>query len=95
MRPSSHVVAAAGLGVPMYLAGTGPVLAGAAALTMVFMDLDHVVDYLLWQPRPLSWKSFFRPGNCADWPCLTFALHGYEWLLFLAAAAYAWQSPLL
>ncbi len=95
MRPSSHVVAAAGLGVPLYLAGGGPVLAAAASAAMVLIDLDHLVDFLIWGGRPLSLQEFLRPGNTGDWPRVVFVLHAYEWLILLAAAAVGWRSPLL
>ncbi|HBB68192.1 MAG: hypothetical protein A2X28_11290 [Elusimicrobia bacterium GWA2_56_46] len=95
MRLMGHAAAGAGLGALVYQATADWRLAGVAAGTEVFVDLDHVLEHLFRSDRPLCLKTFFSRRNSLDWPKMVFIFHAYEWVVLLAVAAAYFASPLL
>ena len=83
MRPVHHVVAA-GAGVPIYFMTGSVTFAAIFCIAEIFMDVDHVIDYIFFGKRPLSVAMFFKEGNPLEWSCLVFFMHSYEWMVLLA-----------
>ncbi|MHB8880757.1 MAG: hypothetical protein ACYC69_04495 [Thermodesulfovibrionales bacterium] len=78
MRPSYHLLSAGIAGYPYY--GITGALDSAVcfATAAVMMDIDHVIDYILWNERPLSLRLFFKKGTLLKGSRMVFFLHGYE-----------------
>jgi hypothetical protein len=85
---------AAGVCALPYYALTDSVTAAALfAVAAVAIDVDHAVDYLLWNKSPLSLAGFFEPGSLLKADYLVFFLHSYEWVLALALLSWWTGSP--
>jgi len=88
MRPVSHILFSPLVGYVGFLATGSFMVALCAAVTTVAMDLDHLVDFFLFSPRPVALNRFLEPGNANTWKRLVFALHGYELMLFLTVISH-------
>lgn len=59
----------------------------ASFVSGIFIDLDHIIDYVITHGRRFDAKHFFRYFNNSECKKAIFILHGWEWLFILAAAA--------
>ncbi|MEW5775051.1 MAG: hypothetical protein AB1916_16150 [Thermodesulfobacteriota bacterium] len=84
MKPSQHAAAGLAGGAAALLLTGSAEAALAFALSTVLMDLDHVVDYLLFGAPPRTLRRFLAPGDAGVWGRVVFVLHSYELLLVLA-----------
>ncbi len=62
-------------------------LAIASLISGIFIDLDHIMDYLVEYGHHLNIKKFFRACYETQFRRLFLLLHGWEWLIFWGAAA--------
>ncbi|MBF0386133.1 MAG: hypothetical protein HQL27_09750 [Candidatus Omnitrophica bacterium] len=83
MRPAGHLILSGLLFLGFYYFSRSFVLSFSLALAQVAVDIDHLVDYIIFAPRPLSIKKFFTKGNPLTWRRIVFFLHGWEWVLIL------------
>jgi len=96
MSPGGHLVTtAAACAITAY--GTGSLsLTTAVAAGGFFIDLDHVVDYVLFDGqrdlRPAAFLRYFLGGHVRY---TVLVLHSYEIFLMLAALAWWTDAPLL
>ena len=97
MSPGGHLVTtAAACAATAALTGSLPLTAGVAAGGF-FIDVDHAVDYVLFERqrdlRPGAFLRYYVSGRVKR---LVLALHSYELFALLALAAWWWDSvPLL
>lgn len=89
MSPGGHLVTTA-IASGVVLAATGSVpLAAGTVLGGFFIDVDHMVDYVLVERRrELTPAAFLRYYTLGRVRRVVLALHSYE--LFLALAVLAW-----
>lgn len=90
MRLQSHAALSAVLGGGLYAAGCPRTTVIAFFLSGVFIDLDHVPDYLLLSGERPSLRGFFKWHYTVKWTKLYLFLHSYE--LVLAVSVYAFFS---
>ena len=88
MRPQWHLGFAAAGTLPYYLMTGSLSRTALFAAAAVAVDVDHVLDYVLWNERPLSYAGFMRKGALLRGRRMMFFLHGYEWLIL--AYAFSW-----
>lgn len=93
MRPVNHVMAAGICAIPYYVLTGSGASAALFAVAAVAIDIDHLVDYILWNKRPLSIAGFFEQGSLLRGRYLVFFLHSYEWMLVLYALSWLTDSP--
>ena len=92
MSPGGHLVTTAAACAAVY-AGTGSVeLVAGLAAGGVLIDVDHVVDYVLFERqrdlRPAAFLRYYLGGRVER---VVLVLHSYELLALLAALA--WFTP--
>ncbi|MBF0457114.1 MAG: hypothetical protein HQK99_04380 [Nitrospirae bacterium] len=92
MRPVFHIIAAISGSVPVYIATKSLDCALIYGSTVVFIDIDHLLDYVLWNKRPINLKGFLKMGNAGNWSRVLFIMHGYEWLLILIVLDLSFQN---
>ena len=63
-------------------------LAAANLIAGIFIDLDHLFDYLYTHGRPFKVKDFFRVCNNSQFNRIFLFLHGWEWVALLGMAAW-------
>lgn len=90
MRPVWHVVVGGGLGVCLYQMTQSWQLSVDAALTEVFIDLDHLIEHLTWSKNRFCLRSFLQSYNVLSLPRMIYLLHSYELIVLLAIAG--WYS---
>lgn len=90
MRPMSHLAFALLSMPPVYYASDSTIFTACFAVAEVLVDLDHVVDHILFSQRPLRIMKLLEKDIVhTSWRKLVFFLHSYE---FLALAIFlAWR----
>ena len=89
MSPGGHLVTTAAACAAVY-AGTGsPALTAGLAAGGFLIDIDHVVDYVLFERqrdlRPASFLKYYLSGRVRR---VVLVLHSYELLVLLGALAW-------
>lgn len=84
MRPFAHLAVSPLVGTVVY-AVSGSWQAGFCAGTAtVLMDIDHVIDFLFFSPRPLNLPRFLlAPDSTTTWTRLVYILHSYELMVMM------------
>ncbi len=59
----------------------------ASLISGIFIDLDHIIDYLREYGLPIEVRKFIYVCNKEQFRRLLLILHGWEWLIFLGAIA--------
>ncbi len=89
MKPSAHVAISASAAAAAYgMTGSGTI-GFSLFLGGVFIDLDHVSDYVLMAREKFSISNFFAWFYEHKWTKIYLPLHSYELIAVLIAAA-AW-----
>lgn len=97
MRLQHHATISAVVSGGLYAAFKSPELAAASFVSGVFMDLDHLCDYVREYGWRIDVKEFFRVCHGHQFQQAVLVLHGWEWLAVWAwlAWACAWSPWLL
>jgi len=90
MKLPVHVVISAAVSGGLYSVSGSREAAVSCFLCGVFIDLDHLVDYILVSDGKLSINDFFDWCHQVRWNKIYLFLHSYE--LFLAVSVYAFFS---
>lgn len=94
MSPGGHLVTtAAACAVTVAVTGSWP-LAAAVAAGGFFIDVDHAVDYVLFERardlRPSAFLRYYVEGRVRR---MVLVLHSYELFALLGALAWLTESP--
>jgi len=81
MKPEHHVTASALVSGILYAVTHDTRLAVSAAFSGVFLDLDHIPDYLVQHDGPKSISGFFQACNQNRIGKTYLVLHAWEWLV--------------
>ncbi len=95
MRPAWHAAAGVGLGTIVYQMTTNWQLALISATTEIFIDLDHVMDYVFHNKYSFCIRTFLSERNSLDWSRMVFIFHSYEWIILLIILAWCFSLPVL
>ncbi len=93
MRPVHHVAVTAAAGAPVYLVTGSAQLTAIFAAASVLIDLDHLIDFVLWDKRPLDPRRFLKEGVPRTWTKLIYLLHGYEWIALMSLVSWKSANP--
>jgi len=94
VKPSGHFVTAVGAAGTTYVATGSAELAAGVFAGGFLIDLDHCVDYVLferqWNPNPFRFLNYYHAGQYSR---VVLGLHSYELMacLTLLAALTGWQ----
>jgi hypothetical protein len=72
----------------LYLSFKSWGLAIASLIAGIFIDLDHIIDYLREHGWPLRIRNFFHVCDHAQFDRLYIFFHGWEWLVLWSVAAW-------
>lgn len=78
---------------PFYIATGSALMTAVFAAAGILIDLDHLIDFALWDERPLDPKRFLKDGVPRTWPRLVYLLHGYEWIALMAFICFKTHNP--
>jgi hypothetical protein len=96
MSPGGHLLTTAVAGGVLGATTGSPALAAGVALGGFFIDVDHAVDYVLFDGqrdlRPATFLRYYLEGRGRR---LVLVLHSYELFLMLAGLAWWLEAPVL
>ncbi|MBI5057528.1 MAG: hypothetical protein HZB61_13020 [Nitrospirae bacterium] len=83
MKLEEHTAFSAVISGGLYSVTRSWELAFACLMSGIFIDLDHIIDYLIEYGRPFKVKKFFRVCYAGKLQKARLILHGWEWVFFL------------
>ncbi len=87
MGPIQHIAISTAISGTLYIITRSFSLAAASFISGVFIDLDHIIDYMIENGFPRNSGKFFRYFYEERYKKITLIFHGWEWLIILAIAA--------
>jgi hypothetical protein len=87
MKVSSHIGLSLSVALGVYTLSRSAAMAAASFVIGVFIDVDHVFDYLREYGFHPDIKFFFRSFHETLYRRIVLFLHAWEWLPLLAVAA--------
>lgn len=91
MTVRTHIVTSALLAAILYSASSSAIMSLTAALGGVFIDLDHMVDYLVFSGEKFSLRGMFSWCDDGRWEQIVLIFHSYE--LFALYALWVYFNP--
>jgi len=91
MKLPQHAAASLAVSAALYAAVRSPALAVSSFAAGVLVDLDHIHDYLREYGPSIDLAEFFRVCHGRQFEKGVLVLHGWEWLVVLAAGAWLMQ----
>ncbi|HDZ84095.1 MAG TPA: hypothetical protein ENH45_02660, partial [Nitrospirae bacterium] len=88
MRLHHHTAISLTISGLLYMTFRSWELAAANLITGIFIDLDHIFDYLYAHGRPLKMKDFFQVCNNCQFDKIFLFLHGWAWVALIGTAAW-------
>jgi hypothetical protein len=95
MKIEKHIIASAGVSGIIFAATGSAKIAGAALITGIFIDVDHLYDYWKDHSFDLNLSKFFKACFECDFKKTRLLLHSVEFLLIIAIASFLMRSWLL
>jgi hypothetical protein len=83
MNPKYHLAISTIISSFLFLLFKSWGLAIASLLSGVFIDLDHIIDYVIEHGFRFNLKKFFNFFYGEQYRKLTLIFHGWEWLILL------------
>jgi hypothetical protein len=83
MSPKYHIAISAVISGVLYILFKSWALAFSSFISGIFIDLDHVIDYVIEHGFHFELKKFFHFFYGEQYRKLTLILHGWEWLVLL------------
>ena len=93
VRLKAHAAASLPLGGALLLGGLGWGPAVLGWLASIFIDLDHLVDYVLFRKGWRGVGDFFMVSRQSLWTKVYFVCHGWESAAIAAGAAWLLMGP--
>jgi hypothetical protein len=88
MKPKYHVMVSASVAGALYAATRSADLSLSCLIAGVFIDLDHVPDYMREYGNPLRIREFFLRFRRGEFDRIYLLLHGWEWIALLAVISW-------
>jgi hypothetical protein len=88
MKPRFHVIASVSLAGVLYAYSRSVELSLSCLLSGILIDLDHVPDYIIEHGNPFRVKEFFFRFRQGQMNRIYLVLHGWEWIVLLAAVSW-------
>ena len=95
MNVRVHLYTSTALGGILYAVTRSWQLAVSSFLSGVFIDIDHILDFLLFSDEKFSVKNLFSWCCSGRWKKITLLLHSYEIYFILIIIAYYFPSEIL
>lgn len=91
----THLYASTLLGGTLYSLTQSKQVAILSFLSGVFIDLDHVFDFLIFSKEKLSIRNIFSWCENVRWKRITLIFHSYEIFLILCIITYYFPDNIL
>ncbi|HAM34960.1 MAG TPA: hypothetical protein DCP85_03405 [Elusimicrobia bacterium] len=91
----AHAAASAALSGAVFAATGSATMAVAATLSGIFIDLDHLADFLILSGEKFSIRAFFRWCEDMKWERIFLLLHSFELWSLAALLAFWLRNELL
>jgi hypothetical protein len=95
MKFTRHLIVSTIAGSALYNLTGSKQMALSLFLSGVFIDLDHVFDFLVLSNKKFTLNNFFSWFNDRKWERVFVMLHSYELFLILASIAYFARSDIV
>ncbi|MFH2220421.1 MAG: hypothetical protein ABII68_12295 [Pseudomonadota bacterium] len=95
MKTSIHVYSSAILSGTIYALTQSTQMTVSAFVSSVFIDLDHVLDFLVFSGERFSIKGFFSWFDDTRWEKVTLLFHSYEVYLILCIITFLYPNNIL
>lgn len=89
MKLRSHVLASTCISGALFAVSRSWELALSSWVAGIFVDLDHIPDYLVEFGPRFSIQRFFHSFSAGSYKRIFILLHGWEWLAVLLALAWS------
>ncbi len=87
MRLEHHIAASIIISGLLHAIFKSWTITTASFVSGVFIDLDHIIDYVITYGRRFDAKHFFHYFNNSQCKKSIFIFHGWEWLFIFAVIA--------
>ena len=88
MKVQTHIYTSALLGGSLYATTQSTQIAVSCFLSGIFIDIDHVFDFLIFSGEKFSVKNMFSWCNELRWQKVTLFFHSYEIYIILSIILY-------
>lgn len=95
MNVRVHLYTSTLLGGVLYAVTRSWQIAVSSILSGIFIDIDHILDFLLFSGEKFSVKSMFSWCHEGRWRKVTLLLHSYEIYFILIIVTYYFPSEIL
>jgi len=95
MKARTHIFSSAILSGTLYALTQSMQLAASAFVSGVFIDLDHIFDFLVFSGERFSIKRFFSWFWDTRWEKITILFHSYELYLGLGIMVFFYPNDIL
>jgi hypothetical protein len=92
MKIKGHGISAVPLAAAVYGASGSWSLSLCSALGAIFVDLDHIPEYVVWNRFRFNVKDFFSDSHAHATPWVVYPLHGWEALLAALVVFYTFEA---
>ena len=95
MKVRAHFYATTLLSSGLYVSTRSPQIAVFCFLSGIFIDIDHVFDFLIFSGEKFSIKSMLSWCYELRWKKIVLIFHSYEIFIFLGVAIYYFSDYML
>ncbi len=95
MTVKTHIATSALLAGGLYAAEDSLAMAAAALLSGIFIDVDHLFDYLLLSDERFSIRGMFSWCDEGRWERIILFFHSYEFYALFGLYLYHYPDPIL
>tara|TARA_Y100000294_G_scaffold33395_1_gene28793 strand:+ start:114 stop:572 length:459 start_codon:yes stop_codon:yes gene_type:complete len=95
MKISTHLYTSTLLSGGLYAVTRSPQIALSCFLSGIFIDIDHVFDFLIFSGEKFSIKNMISWCNESRWEKIVLIFHSYEVLIFLSFIMYYFPGNIL
>jgi len=95
MTTTVHAISSAALAAGIYRATTSLEMASAALFVGIFLDIDHIIDFLIFSGERFSISRFRAWCYEGRWNKLILMFHSYELFVLYSFLVYKYPNPIL
>ena len=95
MKIRTHLYTTTLLSGGLFAATRSPQIAVSCFLSGIFIDIDHVFDFLIFSEEKFSIKNILSWCNELKWKKIVLIFHSYEFFIFLSFIMYYFPHNIL
>lgn len=95
MTTTVHTITSTALAAAIYVKTGSVAMAGAALLSGIFLDIDHIIDFFIFSGERFSIRGFTSWCYEGRWNRLILIFHSYELYVLFGLLVYHYPNPVL